>query len=95
MAITCHFYSDLPWAVRSHFCILILERANPGLFLIYFHLFIVQYRKVIASRIQTRIDDVEGKSADHYTTTTAQPASLLSVGQVLVNTLLGGRLELG
>ena len=31
----------------------------------YFHLFIVQHRKLVASKIQTRIVGVESKSTDH------------------------------
>ena len=40
---------------------------RPGLFLIYFCLFII----VMYSGIQTQSIRVEGKDTDHYTTTTA------------------------
>ena len=42
--------------------------ANPGLI---FHLFSSFCTNLVASRIRTRIVQVEGKDADHWTTTTA------------------------
>ena len=47
--------------------------ANPGLFFVYFRSFQYQfYRKIVdLSWILTRIIGVEGKHAEHLTTTTA------------------------
>ena len=60
--------------------------ANPGLFFVYFCSFQKQfYRKIVdLSRIRTRIVGVEGKHADHLTTTTAL-CSLFVKDKVLQN----------
>ena len=49
-----------------------------------FYLFMVQYRKFVASRIQTLIVRVEGESADHYNTTMAQIVLKVKIGSLFI-----------
>ena len=55
-------------------CNIFLKWAKPGLFFVYFVLFKhnITEKTVDFSGIRTRIVGVEGKNADHFTTTTAQ-----------------------
>ena len=47
-----------------------LRRANPGLFFVYFYLF-VQKTVIDVRKTQTRINGVQGEDANHLTNSTA------------------------